>query len=90
MIRERARVLEELRADLAWHQQKAAKREETVRLFKGQLRAQEERRKEIQGEIEELERQRESDLREFKKEVARREERERDEDQIQRFNRGDG
>lgn len=89
MIRERTRVLGALRLDLSWHRRKAERRADTVRLFRSQMRAQEARRKEIQAEIDELDRQKEVGLRAFKRGIERKEERERDEDQMQRFHRDD-
>lgn len=88
-IRERSRVLAELRQHLVEQQRNALRKRDVVRLFQGQLRAQEELRKELQAEIDELERVREDELRKFKRARGRAEERERDEDQILRQNRKD-
>lgn len=88
-VRERARQLSELRAEREHQEARARRKLEVVRLFQGQLRAQEERRNELQAEIDELERLRQEELRKYRRELARIEERERDEDQIQRQNRPD-
>lgn len=88
-IRERSRVLAELRALREAQEARARQKDEVVRLFQGRLRVQEQLRRELQAEIDELDRVRQEELRQHKRAQERREERARDEDQILRQNRRD-